>query len=377
MEVKDLYDQKKQLYAIFTSYINSQSEFNSEFVELSKYIQNQKFRENTIRFLDFIHLLLIFAKYHRHYLYLFNKIEQILLLIKDDLKQTFTKEELLEKFFDSKIIIYFLLKNEILVIDEDIYYQLKYNNDTKILHFLYPEFKKFIDNDRTAIDVEKDLFSEDPNILVDFDKKRLQGENATYLCRIIRQDSIEKFVKYVTLYQNGIKPSIFETNNFLLERKENIQMIEYAAFFGSLKIFNYLRMKGAKLTPSLWLFAIHSRSPKLIHILEDCHVPLPDKLFNSVLEEAVKCHHNEFAYYIQLNNPDLIKDEYFQTISHYLYNPIDFYCFNYYNYEFLNYDCDYLDVFLFACISNHFDLVKFLYEKIRYIKSNFLFRVFN
>lgn len=60
---------------------------------------------------------------------------------------------------------------------------------------------------------------------------------------------------YIT--QNGIlidakiKSSIYETNYFLLEKQSNLSFIEYAVFFGSIQIFNNLRLEGAKLTPLL------------------------------------------------------------------------------------------------------------------------------
>ena len=48
-----------------------------------------------------------------------------------------------------------------------------------------------------------------------------------------------------------INPSIYETNNFLFKsRNDGTTLIEYAAFFGSIQIFNYLRLSGSELTPS-------------------------------------------------------------------------------------------------------------------------------
>ena len=56
-----------------------------------------------------------------------------------------------------------------------------------------------------------------------------------------------------------IKPSIFEINKYL---------IEYAAFFGSIRIFQYLRFNNIELQPSLWFYAIHSNNTEMIHLLE-------------------------------------------------------------------------------------------------------------
>mgnify|MGYP001101716460 CR=1 FL=1 len=83
-----------------------------------------------------------------------------------------------------------------------------------------------------------------------------------------------------------IESSIYETNNFLNKRQakaieENnnrnndkyntsfMTFIEYSAFFGSIQIFNYLKINGSELTESLCPLAIHCNNPEIIHILEE------------------------------------------------------------------------------------------------------------
>lgn len=104
-----------------------------------------------------------------------------------------------------------------------------------------------------------------------FDKKRFEGENDDQICRLIREDEIESFTQYISKanisLSSTVGSSIFETNSFLINK--NPSLIEYAAFFGSLKIFNYLIENKIELTPSLWLYAIHSNKMELIHILEN------------------------------------------------------------------------------------------------------------
>ena len=73
-----------------------------------------------------------------------------------------------------------------------------------------------------------------------FYEKRKQGENDSQICELIRNGMITEFVLHVT--RNGvslnskIRPSIYETNSFLLKKqgsKEDggISLIEYALFF--------------------------------------------------------------------------------------------------------------------------------------------------
>ena len=62
-------------------------------------------------------------------------------------------------------------------------------------------------------------------------------------CSLIQKDLIEEFTIYMN--KNGysinstINLSIYETNNLLL-KQFGITLIEYAAFFGSIQIFDYL-----------------------------------------------------------------------------------------------------------------------------------------
>ena len=51
-----------------------------------------------------------------------------------------------------------------------------------------------------------------------------------------------------------IKESFFETNPYLLENKENMTLIEYAAFFGSIQIIQFLNLSSVPLKTSLWMY---------------------------------------------------------------------------------------------------------------------------
>ena len=80
-----------------------------------------------------------------------------------------------------------------------------------------------------------------------------------------------------------------------------LSLIEYAAFFGSIQIFNPLRLEGVELKPSLWPLVIHGKNSEMIHFLEDNHVELEDKSYKRVFNESIKCHHNDIVNYF-INN---------------------------------------------------------------------------
>ncbi|KAK8835796.1 hypothetical protein M9Y10_040619 [Tritrichomonas musculus] len=178
----------------------------------------------------------------------------------------------------------------------------KETNGVNYCHFFYPELKNQFS--------KKDEISIDPELLDNYENKREIGQNDSYICRLIRQDLIEEFIKYTTQagynLSSFICHSIFETNVYLL-KKEDISLIEYAAFFGSIQIIKYLVAKGVELTTSLWLYSIHSNNPDLIHFLEDSHLKLDEDLFDECIKESIKCHHNNFANYFITNRKNEIE----------------------------------------------------------------------
>lgn len=151
-------------------------------------------------------------------------------------------------------------------INEKWFQRLKYNY--KIANF--PAFIGWLEN----------LDEELPE---DFEEKRRIGENDSIICELIRNDSIDEFISYIGKndVSNDLQifDSIYETNNFLY--KELIQpneyymtsLIDYAAFFGAISIFKYLKINNAHIDPLIWLYAIHGNNHQIIHIIEETIQP--------------------------------------------------------------------------------------------------------
>lgn len=58
---------------------------------------------------------------------------------------------------------------------------------------------------------------------------------------------------------------------------------------------------GAELTDSLWIHAIHSRNPELIHLIEEKSNENDSNKYDQYIIESIKCHHNEIVNYIESN----------------------------------------------------------------------------
>ena len=354
MDIKQYISHQKRVYISIVTYLENRDDDHdySYLNDLIKIVKTQNLLQDKEELGHFLRLILNLIEYHHRDDEFINKIKKILITLKDDFKQILSNHELFQIFSKSKLILLYLFDEKIIISDKIIskYILYKYeSNNSRYCHFFYPEIKQHVEEEELK-NIEDELKSIDDEIFTEYEEKRHLGENDSYICSLIRNDSIEEFITYVSKMNislnSTIKPSIFETHKYLIEN-ESTNLIEYAAFFGSIQIFQYLRLNDVELQPSLWSYAIHSNNAEMIHLLEQKQVQPPDS-FKSCLLESIKCNHNDFANYIQNNllpkdQIDLkdMKDnviEYAFRYSNYLYLPneydkSEFYHFCYYKYS--------------------------------------------
>ncbi|KAK8849908.1 hypothetical protein M9Y10_018497 [Tritrichomonas musculus] len=230
-----------------------------------------------------LYLILNIINYH-HTTNFYDKIDNVLSIFKNDIKYFFSNNEIFNIFKSNKRIILFLIENQLLIVDDLIAKKIiSYNNEYQ--QYFYPEIQKYLSKEG------KYEFTNE------FNEKRKIGENDDYICSLIRNDDVVKFISYtqqinLPLSTAKIPDSYFETNLFLISRQP--KLIEYSAFFGSVQIFQYLFMNKVSLTPSLWLYAIHGKNPEIIHFLEEKKV-----LFNNeCFQESIIGHHTDISNYL-------------------------------------------------------------------------------
>ena len=314
-EIQDYIDEMKELYDNLMIFLENPDESDEPFFHVFSIDHYEGDREKLEQFLQ---LIANIASNHNPKNNLFKKIFNIILNLKDQIKQTFSNLQIFDIFKSNKAILLFLFENQIIIYDEDINKEIISiieENGNRYCHFFYPEVKEF-NGEQKIRDIKNELLEKDSNVFDRFDEKRHEGENDTYICSLIRQDSIEEFVAYVTRTNHPlnciIQPSNFETNSFLNESRKTT-LIEYSAFFGSIQIFQYLKLNNVVLKPSLWLYAIHSHNAELIHLLESSQVEPPKEKkrdendhnssnkYEKCLFESIKCHHNDIASYFENN----------------------------------------------------------------------------
>ncbi|KAK8838958.1 hypothetical protein M9Y10_032418 [Tritrichomonas musculus] len=195
-------------------------------------------------------------------------------------------------------------------------------------------------------------------IEANFYEKRREGENDDYLCELIRNNEIKEFITFIGQanlpLDSYIKKSTFETNQHLIEN-DKISLIEYASFCGSNDIIKYMHMNRVELTPSMWIFAIHSKNAELIRYLEENHVPPPYDDYETILRESIKCHHNDISNYIIDN---LMKEGDLQNgIKNKYDGNLYRYSVEYHNYCFFPANMKYKNMFLYLCEFVYYNLV--------------------
>ena len=315
MSIQEYLEKMKNIQKILLEFIENEDNCEENYQNLTNIFDDYKIRKNRYDLKSLLHLIVNIANNHYRGNGFFSKIEKIILLFEDEIKNYFTNSSIFNIFETNKRLLLFLIQNKILIFDNQIAktinnFRYKYSD---YIDYFAPEIKprlKEIQDERYLIfGFMSNRQKEDKKEPEDFDEKRKIGESDDPLSEIIRKDDIEKFVIFITQnnssLNSSVKLSVYETNNFLLRPKfyltSHLYLIEYAAFFGSIQIFNYLYKNGAMLTQSLWLYAIHGNNPEIINVLKEKSIFPSDASFNVCYQESIKCHHNEIANYIEEN----------------------------------------------------------------------------
>lgn len=300
------------------------------------------------------------------------KIAKILQFLIKETKHTLSNQDIFDIFKKSKRTLLLLIEEKLILVDESIAKQIHNYQGSDYKYYFFPEIEAFIETESKKAIYEKLFENKDKNYIEIFKEKRRIGQNDYNACELIRNDSFDEFkTNYIDKFIKGpkIPKSIFETNDLLLHHM-NTSYMEYAAFFGSIKIFEYLfEREDVFYKKNIWLFAVHGRNNDIIQILLKNRISAPHvdydsytddivikNRFGTVLEEVIKCHHNELTIYL-LNNRVNKSDEDWQIENDYKKNTYA-YAFRYCNFHFLPTDINYKYFFYYACQYNYFQIVE-------------------
>ncbi|KAK8882423.1 hypothetical protein M9Y10_045065 [Tritrichomonas musculus] len=316
MIIEEFVDIMKNIQNALLDFFDEELDDEDKYNNFMKLIETHKISNDRYSFKELLRLINNIGNNHHRVPSFISKFERLLRFFKKDIEKYFSNSELFEIFKNNKRILLLLIEEQMMTIDEYIFSIITRNEYVykRYCEYFQPEIKPLLTKENiekyseTSEVLKYDDFIEMMNKEVDEDfyEKRKEGEDDDYLCKLIRFDKIKEFATFVNQtnmsLESEIKYSIFETNQLLIEESD-ITLIEYAAFFGSFKIVQYIIEKVEKLNPELWIYAVHCKDARMIHLLEENQIKLYSQ---KVLKESIKCHHNDISQYIIDN---LIKEE--------------------------------------------------------------------
>lgn len=385
MDIHAFIEKMKKVQLFLIDYIENEDNKEENYENLIKAIEDFNLYTDRDNWKIFLHLLNQISNNHSRVPEFFEKIEKILKKYEQETKSIFTNKEIFTIFHKNKRILLFLIKERIVILDKSIVSTM-FNHKFLYLKFpeyFAPEIKPFINDDikeeysfqRKILNLKKDEKEEKEDLIKkiceeelpeDFEENRKNGENEDELCQIIRKDQIEEFITYVNQKDYDLKhlipQSIYETNLLFLFNKSTT-LINYSAFFGAIQIFRYLYKNEVELKPILWIYAIHGEESEIINILEENQIK-PPMSFKNCFGEALRCHHNYIATYIQnhfLN--DNIENINFNNEYD---DNVYFYSFRFYNFAYFPNEMKNICFFFYACEFDYFNIVKYLLNTEKY-----------
>ena len=381
MNSQQFLDEMIKIQSELLEFLDNESDTEENFQNLNNILKDQNLFEDKHKLKLFLRLLCEISKYHQRGQNFFEKIEQILKLFKEEIKRDFTNQEIFDFFKGNKRILLFLFEEKLLTMDSNIRNTMM---QEKYKQAKYPQY--FAPELRTSV-FFKPIQNELPE---NFNENRKIGENESKICQLIRKDMLKEFIVYINQnnisINNKIEESIFETNSLFVKKTIRVQnksifqfrsfnfhmnnsvnFIEYAAFYGSLEIFNYLYLNKCELRPFLWVCAIHGQNPEIIHLLEENNINPNDGYIN-LFNESIKLHHIDITNYIINNHLKNNDEKSTKTIN---------LCIKYCNFTFMNNELFVQSSFVDLCKYDYYSLVKILITekniKINEMKISFNF----
>ena len=311
MSIPILLEKMKRIQHYLFDFLEKDQDSQEHYATLNSFLTKENIKDNQHELKAFLILLCNIVNNHRYTVPYFNRVTQILRQFKPQILQYYSSPEIINIFIKNKRITLFLIEEKMILVDEYFVKKIIFSEFLKYLfygHYFAPEIKPFMKEswflkrnkdeqsfDNNLIDfLEKDLPS-------NFDPNRKKGENDSLICEIIRRDSINEFIQYIKENEcpldSYIENSIYETNRFFRQPYKH-NLIEYATFFGSIQITEYiLKNIKTKVSAFIWISAIHSQNMELIHLLEKNNIEI-EEIISRCLKESIKCHAFELTEYL-------------------------------------------------------------------------------
>ena len=123
MDISVCVNQKKEIYNTFLEFVDSENEEDEKekYKNLINLFNELNILENSDEIIEFLTLINKISMHHQRHQYFLDRIRKTITFFESKIKQTFTNLQLFNLFKYNKVILLFLLNNQIIEVDEDIY----------------------------------------------------------------------------------------------------------------------------------------------------------------------------------------------------------------------------------------------------------------
>ena len=303
-----------ELETLFFKYIDKDAKSHnyqneSSFLKLFDFINKNEVLMDYYKYHAFLQIISNVSLSRTSNQNIYEKIMDVILELQKNfcLKETFSSETIFHIFIDNKIMLLYLLDNDLISFQQIQDHIINISShEYESIYFILFFWPEFINSDVNYIKKVSKLINFDVShqdamnmmsetFLNSFHAKRHASHSNFWLAKLIRKDDVavfssiminnsydinymfhfplelilnKKFKSLNELFEDDSNPIIdfiFEPNMQLY----NISLIDYAIAFASVNIFKYLLDQGAMLSDHSFKFAILGGNNEIIHILEE------------------------------------------------------------------------------------------------------------
>lgn len=261
------------------------------FGSIQRMLRGSKFYENKDLLFQFLCCLNSIANSRPIQLPLYCKFLKSII---PNIKDKFTSDELVIIFTNKRMLL-LLLKEKLVNIQTIINF---FVDSADILQYFCEELQSA---DKNWFETQKGFYPILDKFLKKFKKEEHREnrnicQNEDLFARTIRKDDAEKLQELIAFTNRSFSLPIGSSPYEMCdEYVKNSKMIEYAAYFGSVKSFKYLWMNGAAgFSVNLPRYAISGGNYDIIHITEQLHTQYDEDCLN----EAIRFHRNDIVHYL-------------------------------------------------------------------------------
>ena len=146
-EIQEYLDKMKEVQKDILDFVENKDNSQEDYQNLIKFFEENRIKDNKHELKATLRLISQIANDHHRNPKFFDKIQQVILIFKNDLRNVFTNRQIFHIFRNNKRLLLFLIQENLIVADKSIANSIS-NNKNPNQHYqeyFYPDFKSYLD----------------------------------------------------------------------------------------------------------------------------------------------------------------------------------------------------------------------------------------